>query len=438
MKSTRFSRNVMTLMAGNIIAQAIPIAISPILTRIYSPDDFGVFALYVSFSVILSSIATARYELAVMLPKNDNDAFSLVVLSVLIALLMSVVIFLILYIFNLQIVDYLNNKDISNWLFFVPITVFLTGIYQSLYYWNLRNKNFKVVSVSNVTQGIGASSSNVLYGFSGFGYLGLVSGGITGLLLAVGILIKRFFNKKHTYNFNISVSKIFLMGGKYSKFPKYDMPSTVAYSIYNNFTIIFLSKFFESTVVGMYFFAQRILKKPFMFFVSAYSDAFYQKISVNQDKSYISNEINSYSDKVIKITFIPFFLMVYLSIYYVVFMFGDEWKDLYKYLYVISTNIYLSILMSPYTHVLKVINKQEVSLYGNMLKLSGMAAFAISYFFIRYDPLEFVLYMIVIDTIINLLIATYTNLLIGNKFNVIFKYTLVQMITITFVYYLIF
>jgi O-antigen/teichoic acid export membrane protein len=82
---SEFAKNVLTLMTGTTIAQAIPIAISPILTRIYTPEDFGVFALYMSLASIISVVATGRYELAIMLPKKDDDAINIVALSTLIS-----------------------------------------------------------------------------------------------------------------------------------------------------------------------------------------------------------------------------------------------------------------------------------------------------------------------------------------------------------------
>ena len=78
---SEFSRNVLTLMTGTTIAQAIPIAISPILTRIYTPEDFGILALFVAISTIFGSIANGRYELAIMLPKKDEDAINIFALG---------------------------------------------------------------------------------------------------------------------------------------------------------------------------------------------------------------------------------------------------------------------------------------------------------------------------------------------------------------------
>ena len=76
-----FTRNVLTLMTGTTIAQAIPVAISPLLTRIYAPEDFGVYALFISLATIFGSVANARYELAIMLPKKDEDAINIFALG---------------------------------------------------------------------------------------------------------------------------------------------------------------------------------------------------------------------------------------------------------------------------------------------------------------------------------------------------------------------
>jgi len=137
---SEFSRNVLTLMTGTTIAQAIPIAISPILTRIYSPEDFGVFALYMSIVGTFAAMATLRYDTAIMLPKKDKDAINIVLLSVMISFFISLIVLLIIFLFNQQITNLLETPDISNWLYVVPLTVLLTGLYQSFNFWNNRKK----------------------------------------------------------------------------------------------------------------------------------------------------------------------------------------------------------------------------------------------------------------------------------------------------------
>ena len=161
-------------MTGTTIAQAIPIAISPILTRIYTPEDFGIFALYISFSSIFSIIATGRYELAIMLPKKDSDAINIVVISFFMSFIISFIAFLLIVFFNQPIASFLGNKEISSWLYLIPVSVLLTGMYQSFNYWNNRHKRYKQLAFSKVVQSGTSATSNLGMGFNDFGSSGLI------------------------------------------------------------------------------------------------------------------------------------------------------------------------------------------------------------------------------------------------------------------------
>jgi O-antigen/teichoic acid export membrane protein len=77
---SEFGRNVLTLMTGTTIAQSIPVAITPILTRLYTPEDFGLLAVFVALTAILGSIANGRYELAIMHPEKDEESINIAAL----------------------------------------------------------------------------------------------------------------------------------------------------------------------------------------------------------------------------------------------------------------------------------------------------------------------------------------------------------------------
>ena len=97
---SEFSRNVLTLMTGTTIAQAIPIAISPILTRIYTPEEFGIFALYMAFISIGAAIVTGKYEMAILLPKRNEYAKYLVVISIFLTTCFSILLYIFYYIYR--------------------------------------------------------------------------------------------------------------------------------------------------------------------------------------------------------------------------------------------------------------------------------------------------------------------------------------------------
>lgn len=135
-----FSHNVLTLMTGTTIAQAIPIAISPILTRIYTPEDFGVFALFLAIVGFFSVIASGRYEQAILIPKKDEDAINIFALGFIIICSISLFLLIIILIFNNNITALLNNETISIWLYFIPLTVFFIGLFNLLVLFNNRKK----------------------------------------------------------------------------------------------------------------------------------------------------------------------------------------------------------------------------------------------------------------------------------------------------------
>ena len=67
-KKENFASDVLTLAGGTTFAQILTILSVPILTRLYGPEDFGVWALYISITSIITVIACMRYEYSIMLP----------------------------------------------------------------------------------------------------------------------------------------------------------------------------------------------------------------------------------------------------------------------------------------------------------------------------------------------------------------------------------
>ena len=201
-KKYEFAKNTLTLVMGSVIAQAISIAIFPILTRIYSPEDFGLLSLYVAFISILGVIATGRYELAIMLPKKEEEAKILFKISIFIAFIVALIISIPLVFLNSEIANFFGSPDIAKWLYLIPVSVFLTGVNQALINWNNRKKEFYKTSLSRVNQMISQGSVQTYLGYiSKTG--GLIIGQFIGIFSSIlYLLIKNSNNKKNRKNNN--------------------------------------------------------------------------------------------------------------------------------------------------------------------------------------------------------------------------------------------
>lgn len=363
---SEFSRNVLTLMTGTTIAQAIPIAISPILTRIYRPEDFGVFALYMSISSIMGVIATGRYELAIMLPKKDEEAVNIVVLSILISFFVSFISFLIVFIFNSQITNLLGNQEISNWLYFIPITVLLTGIYQSLNYWSNRKKQYKRLATNRVIQSSTIGSINLGMGFGGFGSSGLIVGGVLGQGLSTGILTKTIWNEDRNLIKYINKLKIYALIKKYIDFPKINMFHAFINEAKNSITNILLVKFYSAFILGQFYMIHRILLLPSGLIGTSISQVLFRVLSEKYNKKEdFSSEVLNIMIKLFLFALIPFFIIVFFGKEIFALVFGENWTTGGELASGYALFILFHFVASPISIVPLIVNKQKSAFYWN-------------------------------------------------------------------------
>jgi len=354
-----FTKNVLTLMTGTTIAQAIPIAISPILTRIYTPEEYGVFALYTSIATIAAMAATGKYEMAIVLPKKDEDAINIFILSILISFFISLISFIIVYIFNEQITNFLGNKKVSPLLYLIPISVLLTGIYQSIRYWNNRKKYFKNLAINSVVQAGTGSSLNLGFGFFGFSSIGLVLGGILSQVVGV------FFLGKLTWKMNSQIFsaknniKMLALLKKHKKLPMLTLPNALIDTFRMSGINILIAKYFTLESLGQYSIAWRMVVTPAGIIGNSLSQVFFQKLATA--KKY---ELYSLTAKFIakaSIIALPIYLIVYFfAVDIFTFVFGDNWELAGYIASALSPWLFFNFITSPISTLYIILNKQEV------------------------------------------------------------------------------
>lgn len=378
---SEFVRNVVTLMTGTTIAQAIPIAVSPILSRLYSPDDFGVFALFMSAAGIISVIATGCYEYAIMLPENDEDAINIVALSIMIAFIVSAASFLVLWLCNREISALVNNPDISKWLYFIPLVVLLTGLYQSFNYWFNRKKRFRKLAVARVAQNTAAAGTKMSLGFGRFGVVGLMAGSIFGSFIGAGLLGWQIFNDASFKIRLISKNSIKNQAIRYKRFPIYSSWSGFLNTASLQVPIILLSSFFSSTVAGLYFYSHKLLNMPMSLLGMSIGQVFFQKASEHKKNPEKLKEITFLVyKKLLYIGVFPLALIMVYGDYIFSFVFGDSWRPAGEYAQVLSPWILFVFISSPLSTLFDVLEKQKEELIFNyLIFIARVAALFVGY-----------------------------------------------------------
>lgn len=359
----KFAKNVLTLLTGSTIAQTIPIAVSPILTRLYTPEDFGILALFLAIVSFIAIVITGQYESAIVLPKKDEDAINIFFLSLIITFTISIITLIIVWIFNQAFTQLLNNKDISNWLYFIPIVLILTGMYNTFNFWLTRKRQFKSLAIGRVTMTSGNSGIKIGLGLLTGGPDGLISGAIGGQLIGTGVL--GWLLRKDIKNNlkQISKKKISENALKYQDFPKYKLPHGFLDMINQNGIIFIITAFYSFGVLGFYSFSMNILRKPLTLIGSSVAQVFYQKASETYNESKDVWKITKRTLFNLSLIALPIFIIIVFwgpNLFSLIF--GEKWKEAGIYAQILSPWLMLKFITSPISIIPTVLNKQKTFL----------------------------------------------------------------------------
>ena len=409
---SEFTRNVFTIMSATVLSQLISIFISPILTRIYHPEDYGVLALYGSISAIVAVLATGRYDLAIILPQKDEDAANIGVLSISITLITTIILFLTVFFLNSLITKLLNNMVVSRWLYFIPLTVFLAGIYQAFSCWLNRTKKYKSLALSRILQSITTAGTSLLAGLASLGEMGLIIGGIIGQVIATGTLGWRVWVDDKEKKKIVSFNQVKQQARRYNNFPKYLIVSQLLNTLSSQLPIILLTLLYSSSIVGYFALAQRVISMPMAVVGSAIGEVFRQSAS----KEFVQKGSCEYIyirtlKKLIFVSIMPFTILFFLAPQLFNLVFGNRWIEAGNYVQVMIIMFFLQFISSPLSNMYIIAEKQKQDLIlQTYIAISNFLAL-----FLGYQLFQEAYYSILLLSLNNTCIYLF-NLIITYKY----------------------
>lgn len=368
-----FAAHVLTLMTGTTIAQLISFACAPILTRLYRPYEFGIFALFVGIGALFSVVSTGRYEYAIVLPDENEDAINLLVLSFLLVVLTSLLcgIGVTVYLVFSQAPNIMN-------LWLVPIYVLFTGTYQTLNLWNNRLKRFDLLSFSRVILSVCTVLVSIFLGYWSFKLNGLFVGAVVGQAMASISLGWWTIRDGRISWQQIHSAAIYRLAKRYVNFPKIN----VAHALVDNFnssgTIFLVTYFFGASIVGYYSFMMRILQAPAGMISASLGQVFYQRAS----ETYAAGgDVYALVMKLLKrlliMAFLPMLIIMIAGPSLFGLLFGEKWVLSGEYAQALTPYMYLYFVVSPLTLIPFIFSKQKESFFisasGNVLFIVCMA-----------------------------------------------------------------
>lgn len=355
---SEFSRNVLTLMTGTTIAQAIPIAISPILTRIYTPEDFGVFASALSIVGIFLVFSTLKYDMAIVPSSSDSDAKGLVAFSLFIAFIVSSGFFLILSLFSRKIFILLGMNALLSYWVFIPMSIFTITCHQVFISYKNRLQAYGVISQNRIYQSVVTAIAQISAGFFGFGLFGMIFGYFFGFMVALCLLLKKI-NIKKVYPY--CRFEFLYLSKKYISFPKYALPQSIVDTLNSHGVVLLISYFYSSLEVGLFALATRVAAVPLSIVGGAVSQVFYAQASRDIDNIYFLTI--STIKKLVLFSFVPYLLLFFFAEWAVLYVFGNAWIGAGEIVEVLTLWLFVRFVSSPLSTIPMIIGKQKEFLY---------------------------------------------------------------------------
>lgn len=362
-----FLKNVINLMSGTLFSQIILISTTPILTRLYSAEDFGQLSIFVSIISILSVSASLRYNRAIPLPKKLSDANNLLYLSTIIILIFSLLLLFLVFIINIsnRLPDTLF--EINSYLYFIPVGVAFIGLIDIYGYWLMRVESYRTVAIAKIIQTLCIVSFQIF--FYNFGVTALILGHILGLLIGFIIVFYISFDSAIKKITEIKIELLKKVAFRYRDFPKYSTWEALASSAGNNAPVLLFGLYYGASSAAFFALTYKVLSMPMNMIGTSISKVYFIKAAKIVEK----DELKVFSKKIFECLCYISFPLAFWSFFVLpkIFSlaFGSEWSIAGEYARIMVPWLVMTFVCSPLSPIIAISEKQEFGLVFQVIFL---------------------------------------------------------------------
>jgi len=354
-------RNSSIILGGNVLGQAISLLVYPVLTRIYSDAEFGIFATFMSVATLLTTLGTGRYEESLVIAKDHKETVHLLGFSLKWLAFFSFILLIGLAFLGKPVFSFFKMESIEPFWIYLPFTVLFTGLNYFLNNLAIREKQFKRIATSGLIQNSVNTVGKLIAGFSGLTRTGLIFSNVLSFLTSnfPYLSLKKTIIEALKGNWN-NERKAAL---RYIDFPGFYLGRTFLSGFSINLPFLILIGVFGEASLGLYSLAFTLLYRPInLFGNSLYTTLFENAASTMREKKPILPSLKKYW-KYLCIFILPLFVLAFfIARPLFVILFGAQWKESALYFQYLLPWMFMTLLASPVYFVPILFNKQKIAL----------------------------------------------------------------------------
>ena len=376
--SSSFFRNLLTVMSGTAAAQAIGFALIPVISRLFSPADFGVFGAFTAVVFVVGCGVTLDYTQALMLPKRREDAFCLLVASCASIGVITVVCLFACLVFPSILQGLIKSTNPLLVVLFV-LAVFFSGLVQVGQAWCTRIKDYKQFSGSLVTRSLSANGVQVGLGVLVGGPLVLVFSSVIGDALASLRVWKACFRDFGELVRQVRWCRVLAVAKEYADFPMYSATQNVLSAVSQGLPVLILTYFHGVGVGGAYAFGMRMIQIPMGFILRSLRNVFFQKACETKSKCGLLFPLFAKTTfGLFGIALLPAMLLTIWAPELFEWIFGAKWYVAGEYVQITSAWMLVFFCNTPAVLMARIIRIQRAMLLFDIV-LVGITSLALVY-----------------------------------------------------------
>ncbi len=359
----KFARGVSVLIGGTAGAQLLSVLAAPVLTRLYSPDDFGMLAVFTAILTFFTVISAGRYELTIPLPDSEQDAADLTVLGFSLVLCTTIISAFIFIIWPQKIATIINTPQLANYLWIIPLGVFFLGSYQVFNKWAVRQKQFTVIAKTRIYQSVGTLA--IQLGGHSLGPLALMGGHATGQ--GIGASGLAYLALKRPELKKISWRNIKKQAYRYRDFPVFSTWTALFNTASLQFAPIMFIAIFGATVTGLYALTLRMLTLPSSLIGNAVGSVFLSEAPKAKREGNLAELVTKLHSRLVMAGALPLVVLLLFGPDLFALVFGEEWRKAGVYSQWMAPWIYLQFQWSPLSMLTTVLQLQRQALVSQII-----------------------------------------------------------------------
>lgn len=383
-----FLKAIATLMSSSIIVQIIAVVISLIMTRLYTENQIGEYTLLLTAVTMFSPVICGRYEMAIVGEDEEDNVFPLMLLSVIVALVLSVAVGLF-YTIYLELTNRIeiNSLLLPIWLILVLLLIAFCNILTA---YNNRKRNYKLIATTAIAQEIGKGGALISLGTLKIGTMGLLISHFFGAGIGLGVQTKSLRGKIQK-KANFSKDKLKYVAKKHYKQLFFSAPAIFANSFSYSILNIFIDYLFGVGALGYYSMSFRMLGVPLTLISTNISKAYFEKASKKYSEEGDFCEFFLHTSFLLLMFSVPItFMLIEFSPWAFELFFGEGWSRSGEYVRILAPMFGIRLIVSALTPTLIICRKQNIEL----LLQSFFMVFAILFFVLFQNSLTMETFLI--------------------------------------------